>query len=166
MKPSKYSLFFNAASALLVLTSVAKIWSLAGHARILQIQDPLIHLNYRPLLLLVALVELLVAAFLLKSRSDLQRGVALLWLSSNFLFYHLGNYLLNIHLCPCLGTVGDNLPLPKGMAEIAIQIVSLYWFITCLNMLWMEWLSAGWDRAVSAMRRVVFGASAAGANRA
>jgi hypothetical protein len=166
MKPGKYNLLFNVASALLTLTSLAKILALAGHAKILEMQDPLLQLGYRQLLILVALVEVGVAVFLLKSPSDLERGLTLMWLSSNFLFYHLGNYFLNIHLCPCLGAIDDNLPLPKGMGEVIVQVLALYWFITTLNMLWREWWSAGWDRAVSAVRRFIFGASATGANRA
>jgi len=166
MKPSKYSLFFNVTSALLALTGIAKIWALAGHAKILEMHDPLLHLSYRPLLILVVLVELFVAAFLLKSTSDLNRGMALLWLSSNFLFYHLGNYFLNIHLCPCLGAIGDNLPLPKGMGEVIVKVLAFYWFLASVNLLWKEWWSAERDRAVAAVRRVIFGAPATDENRA
>jgi hypothetical protein len=165
MKPSTYNSFFNVASGLLTLTAVAKVWTLAGHAKILEAQDPLLHLGYRPLLISVTLVEVSVAIYLLRGRNDLQRCLALLWLTSNFLSYHLGNYLLNIRLCPCLGELGDNLPLPKGFGSILLQVVALYWLITCLNMLSREWWAPQWQRGVSTVRKMLFRGSATDANR-
>lgn len=166
MKRSRYNVFFKTASAVLTLTAVAKIWTLTGHAKILDIQDPLLQLSYRPLLISVAVIEVCVAVLLLRARNDLWRSLVLSWLSSNCLFYHLGNYLLNIHLCPCLGALDDNLPVPKGSAQVIVQFTALYWLITSLNILLREWWAPQWERGLSAGKRFFFRLSATGANRA
>jgi hypothetical protein len=108
---------FNLSAAMLVLTALAKLYSAAGSARILKAQDPLLHLGYRPVMILAALLEIAAAAFLFRSRSELARSLVLLWLTANFIFYHLGDYALGIHFCPCLGQLADRLPLPRGMAD-------------------------------------------------
>ena len=84
--------------------------------------------------------------YLVKSKNDLRRSLVLLWLSGNFLFYHLGTYLLGVYLCPCLGRLTDRLPLPQGSAEVALKFLVLYWFVTSLNRAWREWGSALWVR--------------------
>lgn len=101
--------FFNVSAWLLVITALAKLYSASGSARVFQVQDQLLHIGYRRLMISVALLEIVMAVFLLKSRSNLRRCVAVLWLSGNFLFYHLGNYILGVHLCPCLGRLTDSL---------------------------------------------------------
>jgi len=153
MNPKSDKWFFNFSGATLLLTSLAKLYSAAGHAKVLAVQDQLLHLGYRPLMILTATVEVAVAVFLFKGRSDVRRCLVLLWLSGNFLFYHLGNYLLGVQLCPCLGQLTERLPLPKGLAELVFQFLALYWFLTSLNMLWREWGSAQWALLFSPMKK-------------
>ena len=118
--------FYKSAAALLLLTALAKLYSSAGSAKILGVQDQLLHLGYRPLMILAAVVEVAVAVSLLGSSRDLRRSLVLLWLSGNFIAYHLGNYLLGIHTCPCLGRLADRLPLPRGAADITLQVLVLW----------------------------------------
>jgi len=88
MNPKNDKWFFNFSGATLLLTSLAKLYSSAGHAKVLAVQDQLLHLGYRPLMVLTAGLEVAVAVFVFKSRSDVRRCLVLLWLSGNFMFYH------------------------------------------------------------------------------
>jgi hypothetical protein len=146
--------FFNLAAAMLLLTALAKLFSAGGNARVLHAQDQLLHLGYRPLMISAALLEVAVAVFLLKGRSDLRRYLVLLWLSANFISYHLGIYLLGLHTCPCLGQLADRLPLPRGLADIFLQVLVLYWFAASVNSLWRMWGSEQWARLALAPRSV------------
>src|SRR6266404_75458 len=131
--------FFSFSAGVLVLTALAKLYASTGTAKVFHTPDELLYLSYRPLMISVAVLEIVIAVYLLRSRSDLRRCLALLWLSSNFLVYHLGNFLLGVHLCPCLGHLTDRLPLPPGLAEVALQFLVLYWLLTSLNMYWRGW---------------------------
>ncbi len=144
--------FYRSAAALLLVTAVAKLYSAGGSARILHVRDPLLYVGYRPLMILAALLELAVAAFLLRTRGELRRCLVLLWLSANFLLYHLGNYSIGVHFCPCLGQLADALPLPKGLADIALQVLLLYWLLGSLEALWRVWGGERWARLAGAVR--------------
>ena len=150
------NLLYKSAAALLLLTAAAKLFGAFGNAKILHVQDQLLHLGYRPVMLLAALVEIVVAFFLLKSRGNLQRSLALLWLSANFLAYHLGNYLLGIHYCPCLGSLADRLPLPRGLPNVFLLVITGYWFVASLDSLWRLWGAEQWARLVRRPRFSVF----------
>jgi hypothetical protein len=145
--------FFNFSAAMLFLTGVAKLYSSAGTARILNIQDQLLHLGYRPLMISTGILEVSVGVFLLMNHNNLWRCLVLLFLSANFLFDHAGNYLLGIHLCPCLGHLSDRLGLPLGLPEVILQFLVLYWLLNSLIMLWRSWGSTRWERACLAVKR-------------
>jgi len=76
--------FFRFSAVTLLFTALAKLYSSFGVAKVLQFQDALLHLGYRPLLISVALLEIGVAVFLVRSRSDLRRALVLLWLAETF----------------------------------------------------------------------------------
>ncbi len=152
--------FFKSAAALLVVTAFAKLYSAGGSARILRIRDALLHVGYRPLMVLAALLEITIPVFLLRSRSELRRALALLWLSANFIIYHFGNYLIGVHLCPCLGQLADRLPLPRGLGDIALQVLLLYWLVVSVQSVWRVWGRERWMRFTGGGHRAA-GVSAA-----
>ena len=131
--------FCKSAGVVLLLTAAAKLYSAGGSPRILHTEDQLLYIGYRSLMTCAAILEVAVAIFLFRSRSELRRSLALLWLSANFLAYHLGKYLIGVHLCPCLGQLPDRLPLPKGLADIALQVLLLYWMVGSSRSLWRAW---------------------------
>ena len=138
--------FYRTAAGMLLLTALAKLYSAEGSAKVLQIQDQLLHLGYGRVMVLAALIELGTAALLVLIRSDLKRSLMLLWLSSNLIAYRLGNYLLGIHTCPCLGQAADRLPLPRGMADLILQLLVLWWFVGSWSSFWRFWASERWAR--------------------
>ncbi len=138
--------FYNSAAALLLLTAGAKLFSAGANTRILTAMDQLSHLDYRALIIAVACLEVAAAVFLLKSQSTLKRSLVLLWLTANFVTYHVGNYLLGIQTCPCLGTLADRLPLRRGLADTLLQGMLLYWLLGSLTFFWNEWGAEHWAR--------------------
>ena len=153
MKLKDENWFFRSAAALLVVTALAKLYSAGGSARILRIRDALLHIGYRPLMLLAALLEIAIAVFLLRSRSELKWSLVLLWLSANFIIYHFGNYLIGVHLCPCLGQLADRLPLPRGLTDVALQVLLLYWLLVGVQSVWRLWGRERWGRLTGSGHR-------------
>ncbi len=144
--------FYSSTAALLLLTAGAKLYSAGANTRILATLDQLSHLGYRPLMIAAACLEVVVAVFLLKSQSTLKRSLVLLWLTANFITYHLGNYLLGIQTCPCLGNLADRLPLRRGLADTILQAMLLYWLLGSLTLFWQEWGAEHWARLPLAAR--------------
>lgn len=138
--------FYGSAATMLLLTAAAKLYSAGANTRILATVDPLSHLGYRPLMIAAACLEVVVAVFLLKSQSTVRRSLVLLWLTANFITYRLGNYLLGIQTCPCLGNLADRLPLRRGLADTILQAILLYWVLGSLTLFWQEWGAEHWAR--------------------
>ena len=84
--------------------------------------------------------------YLLRSSNGVRRSLVLLWLSANFLCYHLGNYLMGFQNCPCLGRLTDRLPLPRGLPEVALQVLALFWWTQSLVLFWRLRGAQQWAR--------------------
>jgi hypothetical protein len=98
--------FLKVAGSALGLTGLAKAFSAIGSAHALDAADPLIGIPFRQLLLLVALVELFVAFFCLFTDKRQFSLLAVAWLSTNFLVYRLGLWLIGWHHpCACMGSL-------------------------------------------------------------
>ena len=142
MESGQKTRFFKITTGILITTALAKLYAATGSAKVLQMEDPLLRIGYRPMIIYAGLLEIGIAAFLLKSRSDLQRALALFWLSGNFLWYHVANYFFGVHLCACLGHLTDRLPLPNALAQGVLLFLALWWFVASLNILWQDWGAA------------------------
>ena len=110
--------FLVSAGLLLALTAVAKMFSAIGSARALDTPDPLLGLPFRELLLLVGLAELLIAFFCLFTDRHLLSLRAVAWISTNFLIYRLGLWLIGWHHpCACMGRLAGVLHLSDQAAD-------------------------------------------------
>jgi len=159
MRFNREEWFFNSAAMLLILTAVAKFCSAAGTAKILLQQDQLLHVNIRLLMLGAAASECAIAFFLLRSRHELKRALALFWLSGNFMAYRFANQALGIHYCPCLGTLAQNLPLTQARLDLILTVLVIYWFLGSSYILWRAWVQAQ-EAAVEAQMKERLTASA------
>lgn len=132
-------LFLVSVATVLFLTAAAKLYSAMGTARILSLADPLLLVNNRALLIALGIVETAVAAYLLLARGaagQLRAVTVVSWLSSNFIAYRLGIYLMGVSICPCLGTLGSKLSLPAGFINNLLGAFVLYCFIGSACILW------------------------------
>jgi hypothetical protein len=107
-------LFYRSAAFLLLLTAAAKLYSATGNARMLSMSDAFLPVNNRLLMVAVAAAEVVVAACLLRRSQALMPARALFWLSGNFALYRIGISAMGIKYCPCLGTLGQKLPVTQA----------------------------------------------------
>ena len=88
---------------------MAKLISGVQPAAVLMVADPVFpFVNLRQSLLGAATVELIVVAVILSTPARTVRLQAIAWLSTLFLTYRLGLFLVAAphRFCPCLGTIG------------------------------------------------------------
>jgi hypothetical protein len=122
--------FVHSVAAILLLTALAKVFSAGGSARILSLNDPLLMIPTRSVLLLAAVVELGVAAFLLRAGRTEGNCLLVLWLGTVFIAYRLFlAWLAPGQPCPCLGTVADNLPLRPQTVDLLLRLAIAYLFL-------------------------------------
>jgi 4-amino-4-deoxy-L-arabinose transferase-like glycosyltransferase len=80
-------------------------------------------------MIVVGLLELSISLCLFRGRDMVLKLFAVLWLSSNFLFYRMSNDFLHIYVCPCLGTLGDSLHLTRKQSGFLLEVLVLYLFL-------------------------------------
>ena len=122
--------FSRSAGVALAVTGVAKAWSAIGPAHALDAHDPLIGVPFRQLMLLVGLAELLIAFFCLLTDRRQFSLVAVAWISTNFLVYRLGLWLIGWHRpCGCMGNLTDLLNISPRVADNIMKGVLAYLLI-------------------------------------
>ena len=110
--------FLSVAGGALALTGLAKAFSAMGPARALDVPDPLIGLPFRQLMLGVGLLELFIAFFCLFTERRRFSVLAVGWISTNFLVYRLGLWLIGWHRpCGCMGNLTDLLHISPRTAD-------------------------------------------------
>lgn len=135
--------FVMSAGAVLAITGLAKVFSAIGPARALDAADPLIGLPFRQLLLLVGLVELLISFFCLFTDKRRFSLVAVAWISTNFLVYRLGLWLIGWHKpCGCMGSLAGMLHLSDKAADNIMKGVLLYLLAGSYLLLLSQWRQA------------------------
>jgi hypothetical protein len=128
--------YLYATAGVLVVTALAKLWSVTGTAIALTKTDPITMLSYRELMLGVGVIELLTATYLLWGRSLIKRSAAALWIASNFMMYRFAAYHMNVSVCPCFGTLTDALPFKNAdVAAASNWIVAVMFFGACWSLL-------------------------------
>jgi len=127
--------FLRSAGLILLITGICKLVSIAGEAKILAADDPLLHLRYRPLLLIVALIELSVATVLFSKWEEPAKFYSLIWLSGCFLIYRFSLWLLHpAALCPCLGSLTEMIPISPRLINAFLEVAVAYLFLGSIFM--------------------------------
>ncbi|MEY4692338.1 MAG: hypothetical protein RIT19_2663 [Verrucomicrobiota bacterium] len=126
--------FLRSAAALLLLTALAKGFSAFGSNSILEKPDPVFWvLKNRELLILVAAVELAVAALLVSGMPLKIRRGGLLWLCANFLLYRAGLWVTGSPpACKCLGELAGRIGLSDAQASWVMLGILGYLLGGCL----------------------------------
>jgi hypothetical protein len=139
MKPILTNLFFASSALLLLLTGLAKLYSVFGRAKMLQVIDPLLMVRYQHLLLLVGLLEIILVGVLCSRYPTRVKLLGLFWLSANFMLYRITNWLFGIPMasCPCQGSLTDQLHLDRVVVNQILMGMVLYLFAgSLLGLLW------------------------------
>jgi hypothetical protein len=125
---------------ILLATSIIKLGSASGSARVLQQPDPIFTILFQHLIFTVGILELGIALVCLFSkRAKLQAGMVA-WLATNFILYRVTLVLIGWHRpCPCLGNLTDALHIPPETADNTMKIILAYLFIGSYATLFLIW---------------------------
>lgn len=103
--------------------------SALGKADALSLPDPVFLIPSRYLLWIVAVIEMSIASVLICEVPQKMKFSALIWISTCFIVYRISLYWIDPrHLCPCLGLVGDNLPIPGPYLDPILKLLIAYLF--------------------------------------
>jgi hypothetical protein len=119
--------FVFTSAGVLFLTALAKLWVAFGSSKILKLDDPIMGVSFRYLVLTAAILELAVAvACIFGKLSKLAVGL-IAWLSTCFLIYRVGVWWMGWHRpCGCLGTLSDALHIRPELADNIMKVVLVY----------------------------------------
>jgi hypothetical protein len=114
-------------AGVLMLTSLAKIYSSGGSAPLLDLPEAILPMTYRQTLWVVGMIEMAVAFLLLLGSNDRTKLIAIGWLGANFALYRAAVKLLTVGSpCPCLGSITQMLPLSKRTIQGILTGVMVY----------------------------------------
>jgi hypothetical protein len=144
MRKIAFNTFKYSAAALLVTSAVGKFITTGSQAQILEIQDPIFRLPFRYLLLLAASLELIAAFCCLNPKlRNITQAIAVAWLSTDFLLYRIGLWLIDYHRpCNCMGSLAEGLHISSNTADSIMKGVLAYLLIGSYASLWFLWKHA------------------------
>jgi hypothetical protein len=132
--------FVLSAGTFLMLTGFAKIWSVFGSAKLLAVEDPLVGIPFRYLLLAVGVLETVIGCVCFFSKNRKLAACFVACLATNLLVYRLSLWWINWHSpCHCLGNLTDALHIPPQTADIAMKIVLGYLLVGSYATLFWLW---------------------------
>ena len=127
-------------SVFFCITSVLKIVSTLGAAKVLAVADPLLaFLTTRQILLLAAALEILVAGCLWFDRFDRYRPWLTIWLISLIFTYRMGLVVIGYHgPCSCLGNIFEWYPALEKWANPMMWTAIVCVFFVSAFALWHD----------------------------
>lgn len=132
--------FIHSGGVLLLATSIAKLISASGTARILQNPDPILFIPFRYVFLIVGVLELIIAIVCFWGKQVGLQVSLVAWLATNVIFYRLGLLCVGYNKpCPCLGNLTDALHIPPQIADTAMKIILAYLLIGSYATLFWLW---------------------------
>jgi|ERR1700722_1074272 len=126
--PAKgYQYYIKSAGCLLLVFGVAKWISAFGHSKILTEPNPLFGLQFRYVLILTAMIELIVAMICFFGAHRFSQLLSLALLSTNILGYRIFLLLIGAEApCPCLGGLTDAIGVSPHAADVLSKVVLAY----------------------------------------
>jgi hypothetical protein len=116
--------FLKSVSIILVITSVAKIWSAFGGAKVLSAPDPITGLAFGRLMMAAGIIELVAAVFCMFGNTVKLKIFIIAWLATIIVVYRIGLGALGWHKpCNCLGNFTDVMHISPHAADGCISIL-------------------------------------------
>lgn len=119
-------IFLRSCAFCLALASAAKLFSAAGSAKILDLDDPLLGVTNRNLMNIVGCCEFGGVVYLFISNSVVWRSGICLAFGINFSLYRIWSLFLGVKVCPCLGTLTDQLHLRPEIVDGLLWLFLIY----------------------------------------
>jgi hypothetical protein len=131
--------FVLSCGPILGLTGIAKLMSVFGHAKLLAIDDPIVGIPFRYLMLLVGCIELILAFVCLYTKKNNLALACIAGLATAFAVYRLGLWWLGWEKsCACMGNLTDALTLPPKLVDSAMIATLLYLLIGSYSLLFIS----------------------------
>ena len=136
--------FLTGVILVLAVTAIAKLWAVAGEARMMALQDPLfIFLSRRQMLLLAALVEVAVITVILRLWNLPLAAIGMVaWIALLFLAYRLGLSAIGYQgPCGCAGDAFAGMGVPPAVVDTVTGVLLGYLLVGSLGLLlWAQLL--------------------------
>ncbi len=137
-RAAKIAMFF--AGILLLVTSLAKIFSANGNAAILQKPDPLLSVSFQYVFWIAGTLEFIVATYCFCGGRLVFQASLVAWIATNFALYRFGLFWIGWHKpCSCMGNLTDALNIPPQTADTAMKIILAYLLIGSYATLFWLW---------------------------
>jgi len=136
--------FLYSTSALLLITGLAKLISVFGKANLLEVPDPITKIQFRYLLLVIGIVEIVIAVVCFLPRRTELKAALIALLATNFALYRIGLFLMHYHRpCACLGGLTDAIGIPSATADMIMKCILVYFLVGSYGILFNRWLNGG-----------------------
>jgi hypothetical protein len=126
---------------ILLTTSLLKFGSALSNIGYLNLSDSIFSfLNMRELLIATALLEFLLAIYLIWNRNSLMSLTCIAFFSSLVVLYRIGLFWLNpAQPCPCLGRLTDWIHVSPQIANNVMKGILAYLLFSSYIMLFCSW---------------------------
>ena len=145
--------FLLTAGLIFIISGLAKTITFLGHEKILDVDDPIVGVPFRYLLLITGIGEIAVAYQCLFSGRAWLSVAMVAWAGTMFLAYRFGLLFLDWHRpCPCLGNLTDYLGISPPAADNIMMGALCYLLFGSYGILLHRWRKnrkAGLDRSRS-----------------
>ena len=132
--------FVVGAGVILAITGIAKVWSGMGNAKFLSVADPITGVQFRLLLVVVGVVELVIALVCFFSKGHKLPLWLAAWLATNFVLYRFGLWWMDWHRpCSCLGNLTDALRISPQLADNIMKLALAYLLLGSYASLFWLW---------------------------
>jgi methylamine utilization protein MauE len=119
--------YLLSAASILTLSGFAKLFSAGGDAKILLQPNAVFGFTNSRIIFGTGLIELLVAGYFCFAKAKTPKYYLGAWLGLNFVGYRiLASRLEPGTPCPCMGTIGDMLPLSPKTIDRVLIIAAIY----------------------------------------
>ena len=126
--------------AVFFITGISKVWSAFDGSKILLMPDPITGLQFRHLMLIIGIVELILFAVCLSWKANTVTRIIIAVFTTNLLAYRLGLWWLGWHSpCDCLGNIIDALHISPQLADNIMKGVLAYLLIGSYGLLIWQW---------------------------
>jgi len=128
--------FLVISALMLLFVALLKVVSAAGSSKILFVFDPILQQKNRVVYLETALLEAVLASYLIFGRNSTRKLIALAWLATNFLLYHAGLRWMGVsELCACLGRPAEWWPWLSKHQLLVIWSLLFFFLVGSYGML-------------------------------
>lgn len=132
--------FLWGAGLCLTLAGIGKLLTSLGSARLLATHDPIVGIEFRHLMVGIAILELTIAYLCLLTKFRKLATILIAWLASSFWFYRIGLWWMSWEQpCGCLGRLTDFLHISPQMADGIVKGLLLYLLIGSYGLLAWRW---------------------------